>query len=50
MEELEKELKNLKDKEFMLNMCDNWDDSDYKYSWQLRNKIKKIESKLKELK
>ena len=50
MEELEKQLQELKDKEFMLNMADHWEDSDYRYSRELHQKIIEIEKKIKELK
>lgn len=40
LEQLEKELEELKNREFMLNMCDHWDSSDYRLSWELNDKIK----------
>ena len=39
-EELEKELEELEHREFMLQMCDHWDSSDYRLSWELNDKIK----------
>lgn len=39
-EELEKELEELEQREFMLQMCDRWDSSDYRLSWELNDKIK----------
>lgn len=47
MEDLRKELEELEHKEFMLQMIDRWSDEDYKYSWELHNKIKEIKEKLK---
>ncbi len=38
-EQLEKELEELKHREFMLNMVDTWDSSDYRYADELHNKI-----------
>ena len=47
MEQLKKELDELEEKEFMLQMCDHWDSSDYRYDnelcEQIRNKKKEIQ-------
>ena len=40
LEELKKELEELEQREFMLQMCDHWDSSDYRLSWELNDKIK----------
>lgn len=50
LEELEKQLEKLEHDEFMLKMADHWDNSDYKYSWELHTQIKEIKQKIKELK
>lgn len=50
MEELEEELKDLESKQFMLNMCDHWEDSDYRYSRELHQKIIETKKKIEELK
>lgn len=40
---LQKEvLEQLEKKYFMLQMCDHWDSSDYKYAEELRQKIKEL--------
>ena len=39
MEETVEELEN---KYFMLQMCDHWDSSDYRYAEELRQKIKQL--------
>ena len=31
----------------MLQMCDHWDSSDYKYAAELREKIKKLKGEIK---
>jgi polyhydroxyalkanoate synthesis regulator phasin len=49
MEELRKQLEELEKKQFQLDMVDIWDSSDYRYAWELRDKIKEIKNKLKEL-
>lgn len=50
MEELEEKIRALRDKQFMLNMKDRWDNSDYRYSNELHQQIMELENKLKELK
>lgn len=50
LEELENQLKELKHKEFMLNMCDHWDNSDFRYSQELNSKIIEVKKKIEELK
>ena len=48
LEQLKKELDELEEKEFMLQMCDHWDSSDYRYDdelcEQIRNKKKEIQN------
>lgn len=48
MEQLKKELDELEEREFMLQMCDHWDSSDYRYEdelcEQIRNKKKEIQN------
>lgn len=46
IEELKKELKELKEKEFMLQMCDHWSSDDYKYDRELNEKIRKLEKEI----
>ncbi len=46
MEQLKKELDELEEREFMLQMCDHWDSSDYRYHDELCEQIK---NKKKEL-
>lgn len=50
LEELENQLKELKHKEFMLNMCDHWDNSDFRYSQELNRKIIDIKKRIEKLK
>ena len=50
MDELRKELEHLKEKQFMLNMCDHWSKDDYEYSDKLHKRILEIESELKKAK
>lgn len=40
LDQLKKELEELEHREFMLQMCDHWDSSDYRLSWELNDKIK----------
>ena len=47
MEDLEKELHELENSLFMLEMADKWDSEDYLIANQLRQKIKDIKEKLK---
>lgn len=49
LEEKKKELESLKYKYFMLQMCDHWDSSDYKYSNELHQRIMKLENELGEV-
>lgn len=49
IENLKTQLEKLEHDEFMLNMCDHWQDSDYRYSWKLREEIKEVKGKIKEL-
>ncbi len=39
---LEKSLDELENAYFMLQMCDRWDSSDYRYAEELREQIKKM--------
>jgi len=41
-EVLKKSLDELENAYFMLQMCDHWDSSDYRYAEELRNKIKEL--------
>ena len=50
LEELENQLEKLKHDEFMLNMCDHWDNSDFRYSQELNRKIIEVKKKIEELK
>lgn len=47
MDELKQELEKLKEKQFILQMCDHWSSEDYRYSNELHQKIREIEEKLK---
>ena len=47
MEKLKQELEELKEKQFLLQMCDHWSSEDYRYSNELHQKIREIEEKLK---
>lgn len=47
MEELKKELEELKRKLFMLNMVDSWDNEDYRISNEWHTRILEIEKELK---
>lgn len=49
VEELLKELEELEEKEFMLQMCDHWSSEDYRYHDELWSKIKEVKAKIKEL-
>lgn len=44
--ELEKELEELEQKEFMLQMVDHWSSEDYRYHDELCEKIRKIKQKI----
>ena len=46
IEELKKELEELKEKKFMLQMCDHWSSDDYKYDRELTEKIRKLEKEI----
>lgn len=48
MEELQKELKELEKKLFMLNMADRWNDDDYKVSNEWHKRILEIKKELGE--
>lgn len=48
-EELEAKLENLQRREFLLQMCDHWDRSDYDLSWELHDEIRAIKKQLKEM-
>lgn len=43
--EIKETLEELEKKYFMLQMCDSWDSSDYKYADELREKIKILKGK-----
>lgn len=47
LEELEKELETLKQKEFMLQMVDHWSSEDYRYDQELTEQIRKVEEEIK---
>ena len=42
-EEIEKELKDIEDREFWLAMVDRWSDSDYDYSRKLHDRKRELE-------
>lgn len=44
---MEETLEELENKYFMLQMVDTWDDSDYRYAEELREKIQKIKGECK---
>lgn len=47
-EVLEKNLDELENAYFMLQMCDHWDKEDYRYAEELREKIKELKGKSNE--
>ena len=48
MEKLKQELEKLKEKQFMLQMCDHWSAEDYRYSNYLHDEIKRLKIKIEE--
>ena len=42
---IEKQIEKLESDYFMLQMCDHWDSSDYRYAEELRQKIKQLREK-----
>lgn len=49
LEELKKELADVKDRIFRLNLVDHWDFEDSRYSSQLGNRLGEITREIKEL-
>lgn len=49
LEELKKELAEVKDKIFRLNLVDHWDLEDSRYSSQLGNRLGELTRKIEEL-
>lgn len=49
IQELNKKLKEINSKLFMLKMCDHWDDSDYRFANELSAKAKNIKEEISKL-
>lgn len=49
IQELNKKLKEINSKLFMLNMCDHWDDSDYRFNYELSAEAKNIKEEISKL-
>lgn len=45
-QEMENKLEELRERKFMLNMIDHWDNEDYELDSELRKEIKELEEKL----
>lgn len=45
-QEMENRLEELRERKFMLNMIDRWDDEDYELDSELRKEIRELENKL----
>lgn len=50
LSELEEKLKELKHKEFMVQMIDHWSAEDYRYDRELHEKIIKVKKEIEEVK
>lgn len=50
LEELEEKLKELKHKEFMVQMIDHWSAEDYRYDNELHEEIMKVKKEIEEVK
>ena len=50
LEELEEKLKELKHREFMVQMIDHWSAEDYRYDRELHEEIMKVKKEIEEVK